>query len=482
MKRLRSNGIVWFLDDEALVPLVEGLKEVPATKRTHETRRAPGRDVFVKYFVEKGLLGMVRNWLVPRGKREYRVGRHLSSLSIPTPSPLGYGLGKRGSFILQEHIEATPFRTAFDEDSRRERLVTGLAALLERLRRERVRHNDLHLENIMVADDGLHLVDLHKTKIKPIGFSRADELANLTHALTMIYDRMTEGEKDLFFNNYGRRDVRPFVERGLRNLRHRWIESKKKRAFLPTSKLVASKNCVYVRGREEAAKGAFLETIKADRKVRVTRHEDHLRKTYRSRRRLRRAWQAHVALEYLEMDVVPRPSYVAKGSLFRGGYVAMEDLGGKGEELDRFLDREYDRMAFDRRCAFCDDLSAFLRGLFEKGVIHADLKACNVFVLSSGFRLLDVEDIFFGAPTEEALKRVLVQLNTSVPGRIAASLRVRFLVKLAGGFNFDRRRMLREVAKASRDREIVYEGVSGLKKEVWQDRRQGSPSPPSHPH
>ena len=482
MKRLRSNGIVWFLDDEALFPLVQGLKEGPASKRTHETLRGQGRNVFVKYFVEKGFLGMARNRLSPRGRREYLVGRRLSSLSIPTPRPLGYGLGKRGSFILQERIEATPFRTAFDEDSQREPLVAGLAALLDCLRRQRVRHNDLHLENIMVAEDGLRLVDLHKTRVKRVRFSRTDELANLTHALTMIYDRMTEGEKDLFFNNYGRRDIRPFVERGLWNLRHDWIESKKRRGFLPTSKLVVTKNCVCVRGREGAANGALLETIKADRKVRVARHEDHLRKTYRSRRRLKRAWQAHVALEYLEMDVVPRPLCLSKASLFESGYVAMEDLGGQGEELDRFLDREYDSMDFDRRRAFCDNLLAFFRSLFEKGVIHRDLKACNLFVLSSGFRLLDVEDIFFGAPTEEILKRMLVQLNTSVPGRIGKSLRVRFLIKLLEGFPFDRRRLLREVAKASRDREIVYEGVFGLKRESWQDCRRGSPSPPSQSH
>ena len=35
----------------------------------------------------------------------------------------------------------------------------------ELLRTERIRHNDLHLENIMVARDGLYLVDLHKTDV-----------------------------------------------------------------------------------------------------------------------------------------------------------------------------------------------------------------------------------------------------------------------------------------------------------------------------
>ncbi len=472
MKRFRSNGIAWFLDDEALVPLVEGLREGSGSKRTHEIRSAHGRDVFLKYFVEKGLLGFARNRVLPRGKREYVVGKHLSSLSIPVPLPLGYGRGRRGSFILQERIEATPFRAAFDKSPHRERLADGLASLLDLLRKERVRHNDLHLENIMVADNGLYLVDLHKTKIKRVRFSRADELVNLTHALTMIYDGMTQAEKDRFFNIYRRPDVRPFVERGLRTLRCRWIESKKGRAFSTTSKLVASGNRVYVRGREKAALGAFLESIKEDRKVRVERHEDHIRKTYRSRRRLKKAWQAHVALEYLEMDVVPRPAYVARASLLGSGYVAMEDLKAHGEELDRFLDREYDRMAPGQRRRFADDLSGFFGGLLAKGVIHRDLKACNVFVLSDGFRLLDVEDILFAAPTEETLARMLVQLNTSVPERISVADRARFLAKLARGFSLDRKRLLREVVRSSRNREIVYEGVSGLKKESWRAFRR----------
>ena len=240
MKRWRSNDIAWFLDDEALTSLVEGLKEFSRSERTHEFRSAHGWDVFVKYFVEKGFLGTLRNRLLPRGKREYLVGRRLSSLSIPTPSPLGYGRGKRGSFILQQRIEAIPFRVAFDKDPLRERLAEGLAVFLDLLRKKRVRHNDLHLENIMVANDGLYLVDLHKTRVRKVRFSRADELVNLTHALTMIYDRMTQGEKDRFFSAYGRQDMRPFVERGLLTLRRRWIASKKGRAFFTTSRLVAS--------------------------------------------------------------------------------------------------------------------------------------------------------------------------------------------------------------------------------------------------
>ena len=477
MKTMRRNHIAWFLESGDLAPLVEGLVEDAKPRRTHEIRQHATGDVFVKYFVEKGIVGHVRNLVLPRGKREYLLGKRLSAQSIPTPKPLGYGRGKRGSFVLLERLEAKPFESAFAESSQRQQLLDGLALLLRQLREERVRHNDLHLENVMAAPDGLYLIDLHKTSMAKVRFSRADELLNLTHALTMIYDKMTEAEKDRFFNAYGRPEVRPSAEEGLLGLRRRWIDSKKRRAFCATSKLMVSKNRIYVRGREGSSEGAFREMIKTDRKVRVERWSDHVRKTYYSRRRLRRAWQAHAVLEYLEMDVVPRAAYMQRASLFRKGYIAMEDLAGKGEELDRFLDREYDRMESGERRLFVGSLSSFFNRLLRQGIAHRDLKACNVFVLSVGFKLLDVEDIWFIDPSEEILERMLVQLNTSVPARIAVSDRIRFFLKTTGGFPFDRKRLFRKVMQASRGEEIVYEGATGLRKESWQGHRQGSRSP-----
>ena len=158
----------------------------------------------------------------------------------------------------------------------------------------------------MVDDNGLYLVDLHKTKVIRFRFSRGDEVVNLTHALTMIYGSRPDWRRTVS-QHYGRPHMRPLVERGLGTLRCQWIESKKGRAFSTTSRLVASGNRVYVRGREETAKGAFVESIKEDRKVRVERHEDHIRKTYRGRLRLEKAWQAHVALETSRWKLSPGP-------------------------------------------------------------------------------------------------------------------------------------------------------------------------------
>jgi hypothetical protein len=62
---------------------------------------------------------------------------------------------------------------------------------------------------------------------------------------------------------------------------------------------------------------------------------------------------------------------------------------------------------------------------------------------------------------------MFVQLNTSVPRRISMHDRYRLFSKVARRFTEDRKRLLKAVASESLSREIVYEGVGGLKRESW---------------
>ena len=150
------------------------------------------------------------------------------------------------------------------------------------------------------------------------------------------------------------------------------------------------------------------------------------------------------------------------------GAIAMEDLKDKGEELDRYLDRRYDAMTDKTKRAFVDNFTGFFLMLAKRKIMHRDLKACNIFLRDEGeFMLLDVEDIRFRALDEEALKRMLVQLNTTIPTRISTTDRIRFFAKLTSPMKVDRRAIFKAVVKESRKREIVYEGVNGLVREAW---------------
>jgi tRNA A-37 threonylcarbamoyl transferase component Bud32 len=470
MHRITKNNIAWFLEADApdgLDRAVSGIVEEADVRRGYASRPLGDKKIFVKFFLERGLWGALRNRLMPRGRKEYDLAKRILAHAIATPRPLGYGIGAGGSFIVQEWVDGRTLRSALAEGpaaAAKGALLDALARLLRQLADARIRHNDLHLDNVLLCDGRLYLIDLHKARVVR-SFGREDAASNLAQALSMVHKQMTEDQRARFFEAAGRPDLRTPVEAALKAQWGAWIESKKRRAFSDTSKLAVRGRRVYVRGSEEEGRGAFAGFLKEDRKVRVERYADHVRKVYLRRRRLKRAWENWAALEYVTGDIVPRPFYVERPSLFRDGFVAMEDLGGRGEELDRFLDRRYDAMETARRRAFIGSLARFLGRLLDMGIVHKDMKACNIFVLDDGFRLLDVEDTDFHAPEEEDLLAMLVQLNTSVPRRIKAPDRMRFLLGLARVFPFDKKRTLRRVSEACAGADIIYEGVSGLKRE-----------------
>jgi tRNA A-37 threonylcarbamoyl transferase component Bud32 len=464
----KTAGTTWFLEDRSLERVVEQLGHEPKEKRAHFIWEHDKGKVFIKFFQERGLSGLIRNRILPRGKKEYELSKRLRSLSILTPKALGYGISPRGSYVIQEWIKGEPLIAWIDDRSKRQRLISALVTILQQLKAKGLRHNDLHLGNIIGASGKLYLVDLHKGSLKK-RFTLADDLSNVSHALAMVYDSMDEREKAWFFSHYGGDALRGRVEQELARLRRRWITRKAARAFRMTSVLVALRDQVIVRGMEEQAHGEYVATIKKDRKVTVERYTDHVRKIYAHKRRLHRAWEHHVILEYMRLFITPRPYFLQQASVTVPGYVAMEDLTGKGEELDRFLDRNYDGMSRAAWCGFIDAFSSFLVSTLNKKIIHADLKACNIFVLQKGaFLFLDVEDLDFSDFDDAALKRMLIQLNTTIPKRISLHDRLRLFAKVTRPFLSERKRLLKEIASESLAREIVYEGVHGLKREAWQ--------------
>ena len=467
MYTFKNADTTWFLEDPSLEHAVEHLALEPKNKRAHFIREHNNGKIFIKFFHERGLPGLVRNRVLPRGKKEYELSNRLRLLDVLTPRALGYGISTNGSYALHEWIEGEPLINWINDPKRRQQLLSSLVWLLQELKAKGVRHDDLHLANIIGSSGKLYLVDLHSVTVKRT-FAPADDVSNTTHALAMIYDGMDETEKQWFFGHYGGNALRKTAEEELGRFKKRWVTRKAARAFRTTSVLDAAGDRVTVRGMEDHAQGAWIATIKKDRKVTVERYADHVRKTYAHARRLHRAWKNHVILEYMHVSIAPRACYLRRASSSEPGYIAMEDLAGKGEELDRYLDRNYDGMSGAGQRGFVEALSLFLVSVLKKGVTHRDLKACNIFVLQKGaFLLLDVEDLDFSGFDDDVLKRMLVQLNTTIPKRISLRDRLRFFSKIIRRLSLDGKRVLKEIASESRSREIVYEGVGGLKRESW---------------
>jgi tRNA A-37 threonylcarbamoyl transferase component Bud32 len=461
------NNIEWHLREEEIAGVLRDFSHPPEERRHYGVYPFKAGKVFVKSFSEKGLLGYLRNKISPRGKREYLLGRKLVSLSIRTPEMYGYGIGPVSSSVVEEWIPGKSFIKTFLESTNKTALVIALAELLKRLKEKHVLHNDLHLDNILASEGALYLIDLHKMTIRQ-SFTRGDEMCNLSHALAMAYWVMSEEEKIVFFLHYGRDGIRDEVEKTLRTMHYRWILRKKQRAFKETSRM--SRKCGYlsVKGKESFGQGAFVETVKKDRKITVERYDDHIRKIYAQKRRLKRAWKAHMALVYLDISVIPDTFCLKMARPFSPGYICMEDLSRRGEELDRHIDRKYDAMNSAERKNFAERLALFLGNAIRSGVMHRDLKGCNIFVLNDGtFRFLDVEDVAFEEIRDETLKRMLVQLNTTIPKRISIRDRMRFFLKLTSSIKIDKKRLFRDIVKASLESDIVYEGTGGLRMERW---------------
>ncbi|MGD9578436.1 MAG: lipopolysaccharide kinase InaA family protein [Syntrophorhabdus sp.] len=467
MKSYKINEVEWFIKDEGLIPVLQDIVIPEDSRRSYVNARYRGGQIFIKSFSEKGLPGFIRNKIASRGKREYSLGNWLLSRSIKTPEPLGYGISRMGSYIIQQWIEGESFLAAFKASGCRSELMAKLAALLKELKSHHVRHNDLHVENILVSGNELYLIDLHKMRIKG-SFTVQDEVSNLSQVLADTYGYLDTDEKVTFFTNYGNPGIQETVEHALDRLADRWIRKKKERAFQETSMIVSRGNRFYRAGMENRATGELQSVLKADRKVKVERYTDHIRKMYVNRRRLERAWRNHMVLAYMNLSAAPTAFYVELPGDSLMGSITMEDLHGKGQELDRYLDGTYDVMDAHEKRQFIEKFSGFLLMITRKKIVHKDMKACNVFVLhDGGFMLLDVEDIRFRALDEEALKRMLIQLNTTIPGRIATSDRIRFFLQFTSPMKLNKRAIFKAVVRESTKREIVYEGVGGLKREEW---------------
>jgi len=464
------NSIEWFLDDVGLAGHLEDIKPDETERRGYRTLYFKEKRFFLKSFHEKGIVGILRGRIAPRGKKEYEMGKKLLALSIPTPEPVGYGLGPKTSYIIEEFIEGKDFLHAFDNNKDRIFLLERLARLLSSLRSCGVRHNDLHLENIIWSKNDLYLIDLHKMDIKKT-FTEDDEVSNLSHSLAMIYDRMTDEERMAFFNAYGNYAIKNRVHREIKDMRMKWVASKKARAFRETSVTKKEGDIIYLKGHHGIVEGTFTETIKKDKKTEVLRYTDHVRKIYRNKRRLKRAWKAGVVFVYMGLHMTPQVYYIKMPFGLSKGFISMEDLKGKGEELDRFLDRNYRDMTLYEKRAFINGLAEFFSNLFRRDIVHWDMKGCNIFVKKEGgFLLLDLEDIDFREVDDKMIVRMFCQLNITIPAFIKNTDRMRFFLKATEGLGLNRKAIERDIAKQSQQSEIVYEGKDGLKIErfrIW---------------
>ncbi|MDW8002420.1 MAG: lipopolysaccharide kinase InaA family protein [Deltaproteobacteria bacterium] len=465
---LKKDSIVWYLKDESLKNVLKS--QHFGWARAHKIIELAGNNrIFVKCFVEKGIFGYLRNFFSPRGKKEFETYERLKDLAIETPKGLGYGLGSLRSFSVWEYVEAETYLKKFKKAKDRSLLLKILAEFLKELKSKKVRHDDLHLDNLLIVDGRLILVDFHKVKIKK-RFGKKDEISNISYALHTLYDELRHDELQVFFNFYGDPSIRGSVEKKIEDLRRSWIQRKLKRSDKTTSLVLSQNGFRFLKGFEGVREGNLVELIKEDRKVTLLRYSNCVKKIYKSRRRLKRAWANSVVFEYLGTRIVPRAFAMRLPSFRSHGFILMEDLKKQGGfELDRFLDQTYERMEETQRLTLLKDFSAFLLKLIKLGIFHKDFKGCNIFFVPQvGFYLLDVEDIVFKKLGWEELASMLSTLNNTIPKKVSIMDRLRIIASIDALSKEEKRKLIKKVTENSKEREIVYVGKEGLVFKRWE--------------
>lgn len=149
----------------------------------------------------------------------------------------------------------------------------------------------------------------------------------------------------------------------------------------------------------------------------------------------------------------------------------------EGIELDRLLSgiTLKGRTVLRIKRNLTDRLGYLIGLLHQKGIFHADLKACNIMVKKeddiSSIKLVDYDHVRFTntLPLKYVVKN-LAQLNSSVPRGISRSLRMRFLRAYVSKHPDapHKKDLFRMVWEESKDKPIVYVTDHGDRMESWQ--------------
>ncbi len=467
--------------------------------------------VLIKSFRFPGLRRAFRGRVSPYATQELDHAMEARERGIPIAPPLFLIQRRQGwrvtaSLIGYRFLEGSALHTYLSVKEampyeKRLQLMRSAGEFTALLHNRGGIHRDYHAGNLLILRDStIVLLDLY-----PLSFSshlsEKDRVEDLAHLVASLLPIVGQSGIDELLDGYGKASQfppPPGMKRAImtrqRALRHRHAISRAKRCMKNSSEFYQK----HLKGIRIAARRSFSpETILSllDRFTKKyhsepqntlknspesviltltgSEHASVCVKWYRKRGtldqikeklrggRVLRAWKGGNALIARDIPVA-RPCAMVRTKT--GGYLIMETA--EGVELDRLLSKiaSLKGSYTDRiRKNIADALGRLTRALHQKGIFHADMKACNILVRLEGeipiLSLVDYDHIkiFDTIPTKYIMKN-LIQLNTSIPKEITRSLRFRFLKAYLEGFPaFDSAKTLfKMVWNASRDKTIVY--------------------------
>ena len=458
----------------------------------------------VKDYKIKGRGEVLKYLLVPsRAQREWVMGIVARRRRVPIPSPLAmgerrkWGILKEAFFVAEAIVPSIPFT----ELSRTE--IEGVyfpkaAQLLRRMHQAGIFHKDLHAGNILIQKERreLFLIDLHRST-----FSRTiperKRLWNIAQLFLSLEGKLSRESKRSFLAIYNEggdllrgdyEDILKKIEKIERRIWYRHMRSRTKRCLKNSTGFYTLKGDGWkVWARREWEVGDLFEIMKAheaimrgeaeglikrDRRTAISSVDfrgrriyvkefiypnlkERLKDTFRGVKGLK-AWIGGNGLLVRGVDVGPvafllqrRALLPSKAFLFMSADEGYRDLKEMISSAEGSLPKK----------KFLEKLADFIVLLFERGIVHRDLKARNILVAERGggwrFSLTDWEDVRFRRrASRRDVIRALVQLNTSIPlslvgWRDRVYFLGRFLDSLGEG---DRTSFYKEIAESSEKR------------------------------
>ncbi len=480
--------------------------------------------VLVKSFHFPTMRRTLRGVFTPYADRELKNAKQAQRRGIPVVEPLFLIRKREGwfpavSLVGYRYLEGVSLYQWFSEgkglpEEEKEQLLRAAGLFAALLHKKGGLHNDFHAGNLLVRDNGtLVLTDLY-----PLSFSRNPSLKSRMEGLSQLIASLAPfvGRKgiDVLLDTYCKvskvHQPSTFKERILaRHVEIRRHHEKSRsarcmknssqfyqfrddswriaaRRFITVDKiqeLLGEFNALYQSHPERALKNAPESVVYIVKRpgsecewcVKWYRKRgglDDLKEGIRGGRALR-AWRAGNGLLFRGMPVVIPYAMVQTK---QGGFLIAE--AAEGKELDRLLSRWLelkDGEIRHRMYPLAEELGHLLGQLHEKGIFHADLKACNIVVKEDkkkfSIKLLDYDRVkFFDILPQRFMIKNLVQLNNSIPKGVSRSLRFRFLLAYVEKHPIIRlnvKDLFRMVWHGSQGNAIVYVTDQGDREEDW---------------
>lgn len=421
--------------DSWLAGRADRVRRVKHNSKRTVSALSPAPDDSPTYYLKHdhpvNLRDQVKSLLSPKTRREYRALRCLHDLGLPVPEPVACAWSRSQGILVTRAIDGVPASDLWDaarhDTEKRRRFLEGLAELLSTLLAHNVWHPDMHLGNIVGADeDGatrLFLIDVYGAKVLR-SLSPGKRSAMLQPAAWLHVD-LEAGEREYFEGRLlaGAAPAEPTVgwQRLLldnaRRARRRW--PKRRRKLLTDSGFCHCGRTPqglwrwrtdFERTVAEAAVAEYRRIASGDReemlkdgskrgvaRVAAEGADYVVKEFYRPGPWGRfssdcRSWLHHWRLEMYGFPV-PR-CYAWLRSTEGRGYLVMEHFPGDlfGAVL---LQR---RGSPEQVQQLYQALVRLLRGLYGWRIVHEDLKTQNLIVTSA-----DADDVRLGLIDNDAV-------------------------------------------------------------------------------